>query len=74
MLFPLILINCEEKKFFFLNNIRALLISFCFVLIDLINAYKNVYSQKKSYIIIITRIINMKRDPESILRFVSLPF
>ena len=44
------------------------------MLIDLINAYKNVYSQKKSYIIIITRIINMKRDPESILRFVSLPF
>ena len=40
MLFPFILILCKEKK---INNlgIRVMIIYFCFVLIDLINDYKN---------------------------------
>ena len=43
MLFPLILILCEEKKVFFLNNlgIHIVIIYFCFVLIGLIKGYKN---------------------------------
>ena len=46
MLFPLILVPCEEKKQkCFYNNlgIYALIIYFCFVLIDLINDYKNIF-------------------------------
>ena len=46
MLFPLILILYEEKKNFFNNNfgIRAVVIYFYIVLIDLINDYKNISS------------------------------
>ena len=51
MLFPLILRRCEEKKVkFFYNNfaISAVVIYRCFVLIDLINDEKNVYSHNNN--------------------------
>ena len=46
-LFPPILILCEEKKSIFFDNnliIRALIIYFCFMLIDLINEYKKMFT------------------------------
>ena len=53
-----------------------MIIYFYFVLIDLINDYKNIYSHKKTsnIIIIIMRIVSMKRDRENIFRFVSILF
>ena len=51
MLFPLILIHCEEKnKNFCYNNfaVRAEVICFYFVLIDLINDYKNIYAHNNN--------------------------
>ena len=51
ILFPLILILCEEKKStVFYNNygIHELVTYFCFILIDVINDYKNVYSRNNN--------------------------
>ena len=48
MLYPLILILCEEKseKIFYSDlGIHTLIVYFCFVLIDLIDDYKNIYSR-----------------------------
>ena len=61
MLFLLILILCEEKIMnFFYNNlgIRALIIYFCFVLIDLINDYKNIYSRNNNVCLVVFMCIN----------------
>ena len=73
----------KKSKIFYDNfGIRAVVIYFYFVLIDLINDYKNIYSHKKTsniiiiiiIIIIIMRIVSMKRDRENIFRFVSILF
>ena len=60
----------------FHNNqgIRAVIIHFCFVLIDLINDYRNVYSRNNVCVMIFMRIVSMKRGYESIFRFVSMLF
>ena len=51
MLFPLILMHCKEKEDFFfiiILGIRVMIIYFYFVLIDLINDYKNIYSHNNN--------------------------
>ena len=61
MLLLLILILCEEKIMnFFYNNLglRALIIYFCFVLIDLINDYKNIYSRNNNVCLVVFMCIN----------------
>ena len=48
MLFPLILIHCEEKKvifFIIILGTHLMIIYFYVVLIDLINDYENIYSR-----------------------------
>ena len=45
----------KRSKMFFYNNlgIRALIIYFCFVLIDLINDYKNIYSRNNNVCLVV---------------------
>ena len=65
MLFPLILILREGKKSdFFYNNlrIRALVIYFCFVFINLINDYKIVYSRNNNLCLGVCMMVFMRID------------
>ena len=51
MLFPLILIHCEEKKvifFIIILGTHLMIIYFYVVLIDLINDYENIYSRNNN--------------------------
>ena len=69
---------------FFYNNlgIHALIVYFCFVLIDLINDFKNIYSRNNvclcgdflCALLLLKFIFSMKGGYEGIFRFVGMLF